>query len=361
MSFTLFIMASALSVVTMTSTNCEAAVQEPGTPPVDQIFETLRDRLSRVRTISFKSVTRSSSPTPQDPKGLAVVVNRSDAKIKGPKFVVSSRVENSLLPNAREMTLAFDGQEYQNLDPGRSTLSTSRDVTKDEVTPVYFGPTPITVMFTFALDEIKFQDFEALKQGDLWGRIASGGRVVGRESIGSLPCVVVQVDELTDGRSAKLHLAEDLGYYPMRVEYHKGILDRVDTVDEYETVVDGDATIVVPTKTTTKGTLKTTTVPGTAVLTVVPGTLEVNRPIRDSVFTLPKNQVATRYDGSTGTAFMNGKPVKERGDLVQVVDEPGPALGTIALWASAGLIALGVGLAVWQKSRSRGTPDQGRR
>ncbi len=361
MPFRAFVILGILNVLMIGSPQVEPIAQAPELPSVNQVFETLRAGLGRIRTIRYKSVSRSTSPGPRDPKGQTVVVQRSDVRIKGPKFVVTSRVDNPQNPIPMEVTLAFDGQEYQNLDARRGALTSVRDDGKAASDSPYFGPSLITIMFTFALDEVAFRDFEALRQADLWGSIASKSRVMGRESIGSHLCVVVQVDGLSEGRSAKLYLAEDLGYYPFRVEYDKGFYSRVDTVDEYEAVVDGDATIVVPTKVTTKGTLKTTTIPTGSVLTIDPGTLEVNKPIRDSVFTLPKNQVATRFDSSTRTAYKDGETITERGDLVQVVDEPGPALGPIALWASAGLIALGVGLAVVQKFRNRGTTGLGRR
>ena len=326
-------------------------------PTPDAMFSTLRDRIGRIHTIRYTAVSRGESRSIKNPPNSVTIENRTETVIKEDRFLAKVRVSNSELEGIKESTHAFDGIEYQLLDSNRATLSTNTAVSRDQVVAPYRAPQPITIMFTFALDRVLYRDYTALKDAALWDKIAAKSRVVGREAIGSVPCVVIRVDGLPERKNATLYLAERFGFYPLKVEFDTGLGIRTDAVDQFETVADGEVSVIVPTKVTTSVTMKASGQKSTSVLTVESGTLAVNTPVRDAIFTLPKSQVPVRIDVAKGNAYKDTGLVQERDRGTTLSVPAGGSMDSFVLFVSVGLIALGLSLTALRKflsQRSRG-------
>ena len=276
-------------------------------PTPGTMFATLRDQLNSVHMIRLRAVSRGKSPSPQDPTGAIVIENRTETLIKNDKFLINSQIINPALKGPVVRIHAFDGVEYQSIDEQKGILVTNRLGTADRRAPAYFMPQPFMIMFNFALDGALNRDYPALKQAELWNRVAAKSCVTGRGSVKSIPCVVVEVDGLETGKSATLYLAESLGYYPLKVEYRTEVFTRVDVVEEFETVADGARSLIVPTKVSTTGVVNSSKIKSTSVLSVKTGSLEVNKPVDDIIFMLPRNQVPIHIDMTSGKAYKNGQ------------------------------------------------------
>ena len=328
-----------------------------GDAEVRKIFATLRENLNQLHSIRYKAVTRSESLSKKNPLQLVTVQNDIDACIKNEFYLVKTKTTNSEIFQAKTATHAYDGREFQQLDESKGTLITNTSIPGDQVVLPYKTTQPITIMFAFALELVARRDFQALKAEDLWDRLAERSEVVGHDLIKSIPCTIIKVGRLESIEDARIYLADTMGYYPVKVEFTNHRSQRTDLLEAFVTSEAGGHAIVVPTSVATTTTVRATGKAFSSKMIVEPGSLSINVPVRNSVFTLPKNQAPIRVDMAKKVSYKDGDVIIERSHNLPLTRPDGRSLDTSLLVGSMFLFVCGGMVLAYKKFRKVSRAD----
>lgn len=313
-----------------------------------RILRRVKDRLGRIQSIQYQSTIESEGPARKKPNEKIKITYENRFVLDHDKYFSELSIYNPELPAPVETQQAFNGTEHQRLDVGRSSLITGKEGDGYR----YQGPQPFMLPFIAMLVDkiIEVRVFGDILKDPLWEDLIAGSRVVGEEKVGSIDCVVIESRDAKGNGTVRMFLARELDYYPLKVDadhQHRKVLC---TIDAYEKFVEEDQTLVVPTKVTEVA--RSSDVPWSTrtTFTVVAGTLEVNQPIREAVFTIPKDHAETYFDSANDQWYRNGKLlVAQEEDRVVPVEQPG--LGGPILIGSAALIVIGLSIRAWQRRR----------
>ena len=293
-----------------------SAGDDPATPPpadVRPLYESLRRSLTRVDSVEYAAKSVMSMTAKGAPVGS--ITYRLKFKLKGDKYLSQFTLKNSTTNESMDKTVTFDGGRYQDYNGEAAHLVEAKQL---EINRPYGSPQVANSMFQFfAYGPADQVSYDALKEGRIWDALAGRSKAVGRGVVRGHPCVVVEIAPTASEPDIKttVHFAEDLDYYPVRVEQSGTKGSYRGEVAEARSFPGDAGPVIVPVRIEEDMVeAKPFGGPGTdspgdaskVVTEVDPASLKVNAPIDDSAMKVPVSQAHIFMDQIAGIVYRDG-------------------------------------------------------